>query len=210
MDRRRTERILETMVRKNPEIKGRVWGIMGAGRGCGATHLTVGLANWLSGVYREKPAVLEWNEHGDFQKMLQFCQADEDDRGYGEILGVKYFPDAGAEKLAYCINHPYRRILIDYGEYTERQLAEWSRCDRKILIGSFSEWQCYELLELLKQLDSAHQKYIVAAAFGSEEARLSAQKEQHRRILRVPYSVDAYRVTRTDMNFFEKLCMDRF
>jgi hypothetical protein len=213
MDRRRKERILETMAWKNLEMEGKIWGIIGAGRGCGATHLAVGLANWLTGVCREKTAVLEWNGHGDFRKMLHFCRGGDENREYGEILGVDYYPDAGAEELAFCINQPYRRILIDYGEYTEKRLMEWSRCDRKLLIGSFSEWQCREFLDLLKLLDDGNQKgasYTAVAAFGSEETRRSVRKEQHREIPRVPYSVDAYTVTRTDMNFYEKLCRDRF
>jgi hypothetical protein len=194
-------------------MEGKIWGIIGAGRGCGATHLVIGLANWLTGVCREKTAVLEWNGHGDFRKMLHFCRSSEECRGYGEILGVDYYPDAGAKELAFCINRPYKRILIDYGEYTETQLTEWSRCERKLLVGSFSEWQCVEFLNLLKLLDDRIQKgmsYTAVAAFGSEEMRRSVRKEQHREIPRVPYSVDAYTVTRTDMNFYEKLCRDRF
>jgi hypothetical protein len=197
------------MVWKRKKNEGwKTMGILGAGHGCGATHLSVWISNWLTGIYHEKTAVLEWNDHGDFGKMLKFCQTGADDRMCGQILDVDYYPEAGAGELAFCIRQLYERILIDYGECTEERLDEWIRCDRRVLVGSFSEWQSGRFLELLRRFEKLRQEWTAVVVFGSEETRRAAEKEMHRRILRVPYSVDAYTVTRSDMNFLKKLCMD--
>jgi hypothetical protein len=196
------------MVWKKKSIEWKTLGILGAGRSCGVTHLSVWMSNWLTDVCHEKTAVLEWNGHGDFIKMIHFCLGEQGDTGCGEILGVNYYPASGAEELAFCMSHSYRRILIDYGEYTKERLEEWIRCDRRILLGSLSEWQSEQFLELFQMLDKMRQRWSTLVVFGSEETRRSVEKEMRRTILRVPYSVDAYMVTRTDMAFFEKLCMD--
>lgn len=191
----------------------RTIGIVGAGRHTGVTHLAVWMGNYLAGVRREKTAVLEWNSHGDFQKMKHFCVEGKPGKHRAlqpfRILEVDYYADAGAKELADCMNGDYRRILIDFGEITGESICECARCDRKVIVGALSEWQAEAFLGLVRGEARRDKSWSYAAAFGSEETRKECEKTFKAEILRVPLSVDAFAVTRADMIFFARLIQGR-
>lgn len=183
----------------------RTLGIIGACRGTGATHLAVWTANYLTGVRREKTAVLEWNDHEDLIRMGQFCEADlKGSASYG-ILGVDYYPQAGAREMADCLNGDYRYIIADYGEITGQKLLDCARCDWKVIVGSLSEWQAEAFLEIVQEAGSRDKSWRYAAAFGSEQSRKEIEKRFRIPVCRIPDSEDAFTVTRADIRFFAKL-----
>lgn len=169
-------------------------GILGAGRSVGVTHLSVWLANYLTGVRRRRTAVLEWNTHGDFKRL-----------GDKRILEVDYYGNAGASVLAQCLNGKYQCIITDFGEMTEQAMEECTRCDRKIIAGSASPWQMHAFMEALERGKNLDKSWRFAAAFGSETAREQMERRWKTPILRIPASADAFTVTRGDMDFFARL-----
>lgn len=186
--------------------------MIGAGRHTGVTHLSVWMGNYLTGVRREKTAVLEWNAHGDFRKMEQFCVEKPKkcrELRFFRILEVDYYADAGAKELAVCMNGDYRRILIDFGEITGESICECARCDRKVIVGALSEWQAEEFLGLVRGEARRDKSWSYAAAFGSEETRKGCKRTFKADVLRVPLSVDAFAVTRADMSFFARLLLEQ-
>lgn len=167
------------------------------------------MGNYLAGVRREKTAVLEWNCHGDFRNMEQFCVEKPSGGQPFRILEVDYVAEAGAGELAACMNGDYRRIIIDFGEITGERLSECARCDRKVIVGAFSEWQAEAFLELVRGKPRRDKSWSYAAAFGSEETRKTCEKTFGVEIWRVPLSADAFAVTRADMDFFATLLQEQ-
>ncbi|MDO4267770.1 MAG: hypothetical protein Q4C73_04790 [Eubacteriales bacterium] len=191
------------------------------------------MANYLTGVRRERTALLEWNGHGAIEAMARFCRtkvcgpegacfqksrkAEARTAGNGKtagdglpcpdarILEVDYYGRAGARALAGCLNGGYRRIIVDYGEITDTGMYECARCDLKIVVGALSEWQAGAFLELMQREPVRDRSWIYAAAFGSGEARREWEKAFGRPCIRIPASVDAFAVTRADMEFFRTL-----
>lgn len=198
-------------------------GITGAGRGTGVTHLAVWTANYLAGVHRKRVAVLEWNNHGDFARMAGFCgKPNGYDLPFGgalprsgdrhgalgagfSLLDVDYYANADAAVLAACLSEDYQDIIVDYGEITRASICECARCDRKVIVGSLSEWQAEAFLEAAGMETKRDKSWSYAAAFGSEKTRTEMEKSFRIKCLRIPTSVDAFAVTRADMDFFEKL-----
>lgn len=187
------------------------------------THLAVRTANYLAGVYRKRVAVLEWNDHGDFARMAGFCgklrskdriagadvSKSGDWRGAAgtkfSLLDVDYYANADAKVLAACLNGEYQEIIVDYGEITGASACECARCDRKIVVGALSEWRAEAFLEATGMDTKRDKSWSYAVAFGSEETRKELEKAFRIKCLRIPTSVDAFAVTRADMDFFEKL-----
>ncbi len=149
--------------------------------------------------------MLEWNEHGDLEKMEKFCRGRKLKEGIAwQLLGVDYFSGAGSRELAACMDGTYRRILIDYGTWCDFASMECTRCDRKVIVGSLSEWQAEYFLEVIRGNGGRDKSWSYGAVFGSEEARRSVEKEFRTAVLRIPFSADAFAITGTDMDFFQK------
>ncbi len=150
----------------------------------------------MANARKERVAVLEWKRRDDIEKMLSFCQSKR------TILGVDYYTNAGIEEFAMCMNQEYSRILVDFGNETSDKLNECSRCDRKLLIGSLSEWRAQEMLTCLKQRKNQDDSWNVATTFGSEETKALLEKHVFRPIHRIPFSADPFVITRSDIDFF--------
>lgn len=168
------------------------------------------MANYLSAVQKEKTAVLEWNDHGDLGRMEYFCRSGKGKQTKPakipfSVLDVDYYAGAGMQQLVGCLNDSYEKIIVDYGEITGTSLLECARCDKKIIIGALSEWQARAFLEILRADEKRDKSWCLAVAFGSEETRREAEKTFHQKLYRIPVSVDAFAVTRTDMDFFQSL-----
>ena len=174
----------------------------------GVTHLAVWTANYLSGVCREKTAVLEWNDHEDFAQMGRFCTGRLIERQPYRILEVDYYAKAGAGELAGCMNGNYRYIIIDYGEITGQRFLDCARCDLKVIVGSLSEWQAEAFLNTAKKEEKRDKSWRYAAAFGSEEARKKMEKRFRISVGRIHGSKDVFAVTYADIVFFTELLRD--
>lgn len=167
--------------------------------------MTIWLANYFASVRGESVAVLEWNSHDDFQRLVSFCKGKETKNPKETIWKVAYFPKAGAKELSECIAENYQRILIDFGEVTTKQYYECNRCDYKILVGACSDWQAKAFLECLKNRKKREKSWCYVTAFGSEETRKLIEKQLYHPIYRIPFSEDAFLITKAHMDFFSTL-----
>lgn len=149
--------------------------------------------------------MLEWNNHGDFVRLGEFCRCSSVRKRPYRILGVDYYREAGAGELADCLNRDYRYIIVDYGEITGQGILDCARCDRKVIVGSLSEWQAEGFLETVKDGKMRDKSWRYAAAFGSEETRKELEKHFQVRIHRIPFSQDVFAITRADIEFFSEL-----
>lgn len=174
----------------------------------GVTHLAVWLGNYLTGVLREKTAVLEWNNSQSLLEMRRFCLSDTSNEKPYQVLDVDYYEAVGAKELAACMGGDYHRIVVDFGTISGERMWECARCDRKIVVGALSEWQAKGFLEFMEKEDKRDKSWCYAITFGSEETRREVEKTFGQKLLRIPVSVDAFVVTRTDMDFFAILLQE--
>ena len=56
----------------------RLIGLIGAGPAVGVTHTAVTMAGYLTGICRRRCAVLEWNDHGVFDRLEEMGIQDGD------------------------------------------------------------------------------------------------------------------------------------
>ena len=188
----------------------RVIGVIGAGRRTGVTHLCVLMANYLTGAGQRRTAVIEWNDHGDFRRMEKVCARRENVAGKKEenvfkALGVTYFGRGNADTLAGCMNGPYDDIIIDFGEAAPASRAEWRRCQVRMMVAAFSEWQLEDASGMMEQNGRPCRGWIYLAAFGSEWTRREVERQLGVPVFRIPFSADAFRIDRSLMRWFEGL-----
>ena len=183
-------------------------GVVGAGRGVGVTHLCVLMGNFLTGAWQRRTALIEWNDHSDFERMERICLAGKGrncEKPYFRVLGVDYFCCGDAKILAECIEKPYDEVIIDFGQLRDEIAAQFRCCQVRMTVLSFSEWQLENAdgRKLLQERADAGRIYL--AAFGSDWMRREAKRRLGCCVERIPFSADAFSVDRELMRWFETL-----
>lgn len=180
--------------------------MIGTGHCTGVTHYCILMANYLAGVLRKRVAVLEWNNHDDFERMEQFCMKKTDNQKPFELLEVHYYKSAGEEELVRCMELNYDKIIIDFGTSVGIGRMEYLRCDKKAVLMALSEWQIDACLEFALWVDDKQRKnWGYFTVFGSEESRREIVKKLKIPLKRIPYSEDAFAVTGELMAYFKKI-----
>ena len=88
--------------------------------------------------------------------------------------------------------------------------AEFLRCEKQFIVGSFSEWQQERFREFAEKGNRAGKigwKYL--AVFGSEETRREFKRRFGILTERIPFSADAFSVTEECGKFFGRLMESR-
>ncbi len=188
--------------------KPRITGIAGAGRGVGVTHLILLAANYLQSVERKRTAVLEWNSHGDFSRLGKMCTGQLQDACCYQIQKVDYYPRADSSRLMECLAAEYEEILIDFGSMKKQVCIELTRCSAVWIVMSFSEWQMNAFWEIAEsEGDAEKESWKFLTAFGSEESRKEWNKRRKPEVWRIPFSADAFTVTRELIGWMETTLM---
>lgn len=167
-------------------------GIAGAGPGCGVTHFTILMANYLTGMELEKTAVLEWNPNHTFRELALVCTGREEDKGPVSILEVDYFPSSGPEDLELCLHKGYENILIDFGSMGDAPALEFLQCGRKFFLGALNEWKILSLLSRKDRMIKGRGSWTFLAAFGGKEAKEELKRRFGLSFEQIPYSPDAF------------------
>ena len=181
-------------------------GILGTSHGAGATHYAILLANYLVSVCRLRCAVLEWNGHGDFERMERICKGSVSEESCFSVLNADYYKCSGPEELLSCMAEGYDQIIIDFGCDFLKQKIEFLRCDKKYVIGSLSEWQIGGFLEFVREMkgEAGYKSWNYAVSFGSEDARRQIRKKLKLPVERIPLSEDPFALNRRMIAYFEK------
>jgi len=187
------------------EKKPRLIGIAGLGHSVGCTHFSIMLANYLAGYGRKKTALLEWNGSGDFEKLEKVCTGKVREMRPYRVLDADYYKNADPGVMADVLQKNYEDILVDFGVLKEENRAEFLRCEKQFLVGSFSEWQQERFREYAMENNRAGKKsWKYLAAFGSEETRKEFMRRYGIFAERIPFSADAFSVTEECGMFFRK------
>lgn len=187
------------------EKKNRVIGIGSTCHAVGCTHFAIMMVNYLAGYQRRKAALLEWNRSDDFEKLEIVCTGKCRERKPFRVLEADFYKAAGSAELAEALQGNYDDILIDFGVLDEQNLAEFLRCEKQFVIGSFSEWQEGAFREFVRKNGTGKKSWNWLAAFGSEESRKEFMRRPGISVQRIPSSVDAFSVTKEWSQFLKKL-----
>lgn len=186
--------------------KTEVIGIIGCGSGVGVTHFSILTANYLTGVLRRNTAVLEWNDSGAFGRMQDICAKKavrKPENDTFKVFEVSYLKRAGRNELHNCMNCGFDTVIIDFGSGQSKAAEEILRCDRRFLVGSFSEWQAGAFAGFAAERGERRERWEYFYVFGSEEAAREMRRRLHISIRKIPESRSAFIITEEQMAFFE-------
>lgn len=171
----------------------------------GVTHLTVLLANYFCSICGEHTAALEWNGHGDFDRLGRVCTGGAEADVY-HIQNVMFYPRADGAVLGECLRKHYEKIVVDFGVLGEQERAELLRCQKLYLILSFSEWQEGAFGSPQNwERDAQMYGWQCLAVFGSEESRKKWNRVRRPTVERIPFSADAFSLLPAQLQWLKRL-----
>ena len=175
------------IITETQEKRCRMIGIAGSNTGVGCTHFSIMLTNYLAGYLRRKAILLEFNESGDLEKLEYVCTGQMGQKNPYRVLDADYYKYAGPEAVKEVLQRGYDDILIDFGSVKDGANELYWRCDKKFLVGSFTEWQQESFREFEMEQRAKQKKRF----------RINAE--------RIPFSADAFLVTKECGEFFQRI-----
>ena len=195
------------IITETQEKRCRMIGIAGSNTGVGCTHFSIMLTNYLAGYLRRKAILLEFNESGDLEKLEYVCTGQMGQKNPYRVLDADYYKYAGPEAVKEVLQRGYDDILIDFGSVKDGANELYWRCDKKFLVGSFTEWQQesfreFEMEQRAKQKKAGRVSRYLEARRPEENSREDFGSMQNGfRFQRMPS-----RSRRSAGNFFSVSC----
>ena len=104
-------------------------GILGVQSGVGVTTMAVSLAGYLSGLLREKTAIVEYGQKTTFAKML-----NTEGQGHFTLKHIDYYTK-NSESLSALEYKNYDTVVVDFGSSVSH-MGDFIRCTHKIILGT--------------------------------------------------------------------------
>lgn len=177
-------------------------GILGIGMGCGVTHLTIALANYLQSGLGKKTAVIEMSGQNDLKGMLQ-----KECKGKQKLLNVHYFTDICVGKIPEIMNSGYEVFVLDLGGDYAAAREEFLRCDRKIVIGSISPWRICAYEHFIENTIASENyelwEFLVLFANLLDKKRIQKRYGMH--MMSIPCIENPFCLKKEDIMFLQKI-----
>lgn len=122
-----------------------VWiGVISANSGAGATHVSMGLANYIR-QHGESVCYVEANESGDLGAMAAFYGLEQVEENHYRKDGIDYWHQS--------IDSNQRFAVLDLGKYSGMKSELFKQCRLKILVADGKPYRMADALTVLRYID---------------------------------------------------------
>lgn len=196
-------------VRKK-QLKREVIGILSTESGCGCTHFSIMLANYLSSIIGHKVCIGECNKSRTFEKLEQTYEGNKtiDTRTTSfRILKTKYFKNIEKEEMPELLNESYDYMIIDFGNEYEERKEDFIRCKRRFVIGSFCDWKLSSYILFLEKTSKeiGRDQWEFFSVMGDDEIRKKLEKSYRIKICPVPFETSPFFINKKNLSFFKNI-----
>ena len=181
-------------------------GIAGSNTGVGCSDYSIMLTKYLAGYLRRQAILLEFHESGDLEKLEYVCAGQMGQKNQYWVLEGNFYMYAGPEAVKEVLQRGYDDILIDFGSVKDGANELYWRCDKKFLVGSFTEWQQESFREVeMEQRAKQIKSWQSLAVFGSEETRREFSRRFRINAERIKFSADAFSDKKECGEYFQRI-----
>ena len=121
-------------------LNGKRIGIAGLGPGCGVTHISIAVANYLSEAEKRKVCLFEQNRHNDIIHLMAALGSDLSQPFFTHHR-VTYFPAFTGTLPEYASDLNCDCMVFDFGNDFHSALGNLMLCDIKIVVGTDAYWR---------------------------------------------------------------------
>lgn len=135
---------------KSKAIKAHTFAVVGAGRGNGATHLALVIANYLSSVKRKNVTIIELNSKSDLYNVISENSNNNYENNF--YKNVRYITSSSIKEANDVLSENKDYIVFDIHDVNRESMNLFMLCDKKFVIGSFKPWKRQEYIKFVKSI----------------------------------------------------------
>lgn len=128
-------------------------GIVAASRKLGVTHMCLAIGSFLSSALKQKVLYIEVCDRSQLLPVVGEKQISFKGHTAFEYKKVTYVLACSVKEAMELMNTVDRHIVLDIDSYNSKTDALFSRCDKKIVIGSMKPWCRLDMLQMVKKLE---------------------------------------------------------
>lgn len=184
-------------------------GIWGTESGCGATHLAISLASYITGRERMSTTLAECNTSQAFAKLEQVYEAlpKASERQEFFIHGIRYKKQVLLEEIRRIQAAGQECLIMDFGKASNQLWECFLSCKTCIVVLSLREWKLPSF-ELFMEETKGHKErknwcFVVRDGFREDLREMEKRYQIH--LKQMPYEADPFQLRRENMKFYETL-----
>ena len=180
--------------------------VQGVCDGSGATHLAIGLANFLASKERYRVAIVELREESELAQMLEGDMFVADGLvGFTHQL-VDYYPKVTWEEATGLRQKRYDYLLFLYPP-ANRGLDFPAECHRQIIVGSLKPWSYREYQKFMRDfyLKEDILRWDLYGLFLNKNEAKRFEAEFHVPIRTLPFIENPFHLQSKDVAFLQQV-----
>ncbi len=175
------------------------------GRGIGATHISLCLANTLS-LTGNRVALVEWNSHQELEEIEKIFAGfgyEDKNKQIFRIRRVDYYKSYQESGMASLKKENYDFVVADIGNQANPYFAE---ADYPLLVVSGSEWKAARSLEQIKKTEeTVGARLKVLINFGTTEEIAFFRKRYQGEIYGFPFWKDPFSSKKEQREWIDRI-----
>ena len=197
--------ILLKRLDKTDKLEGKiVIGVIGTHKGVGVTHTSILLANYFSRWVGKHTAFVEYgaqNEIGYLEKRYE-----NNMNRYFKMHGVTYYKNVHDKDIGSIMGGNYQCIILDLGTDFNKSRSEFLRSDKKIIIGSKSQWKRGKTGKFLNGIHEVNEgNWIYMIPFAKENEISALMKEYDETFYSFPYEPTPFVISAKTVEKLQKI-----
>lgn len=168
---------------------------MGVGRGVGTTHFSLLLANCLANGLKVRAAVVEYNGHNAYFRILKESGGVQEHFGRFTYAGIDFYRTVGETELSEVLAAGYDVVIMDMQYGQKNVLREFLRSNIRIIVAGLNLWQSGELKTFLKNEKLSPAQYLCVSHSYDKHLAKAIEKEYGMTVKAIPMEQNPFAVS---------------
>lgn len=128
---------------KSDALQGKRIGVLGLGAGCGTTHISLALANYISDYGHKSVCLMERSGRDDMKWLFGEASRDNEKEFFCHHR-VTYSFFGNSQDSGYLLGKSFDCTVFDLGHNRQRAMHFLKLCDLRLVVGVAAEWRRQE------------------------------------------------------------------
>lgn len=197
--------ILLKRLDKIDKLEGKiVIGVIGTHKGVGVTHISILLANYFNKWAGKQTAFVEYGAQNEIGYLEENYENGMDKQF--KLHGVTYYKNVHDKDMGTIMGGNYQCIILDLGTDFNKGRNEFLRSDKKIIIGSSSQWKKGEMQKLFQGVhEIKEENWTYILPFAKENEIKVLMKEYDETFYSFPFEPSPFVISAKTVETLQKI-----